>query len=435
MKIHHGWRRRALLRQKLFAFMERSRRIERSFKLLIVIATSFVIALILSGVPQGRYLLGSIAGRAHQSVRQIVGIPKLKSEADSSRKRSERGIEATRARVEHFYSEAEPACQRMLQYAGLDPKQMLLRTGNYDWTLLLSSKLFEADDEGRSYRFKPRTNSIWLMYYPRYGGGPMPLLVPDSPSLKDATTGVVAITVEASRQTTNSWGFRGPEPDLKAPLRGIVVGDSYMQGSFIGESETAPECLRRYLQDHRKTHVSILNAGVMGYSPEQYYYTLIAFADRFQPQFVVVSVFANDFGDIVDVGTKGVGDWTGGKTWLEKIVAFCRDRRWPYLIVPAPFVTHILKKRYSGYYPGILTNILDIDSLMYLYPIEDFANAQLSFVNEAKREGLTLRSCPLFNTAIGDDHFSAAGCEVWAEAVGRRLILLLDETISRPLRK
>ena len=33
------------------------------------------------------------------------------------------------------------------------------------------------------------------------------------------------IPVETSRQTTNSWGLRGPEPDRNAPLRGIVLGD------------------------------------------------------------------------------------------------------------------------------------------------------------------------------------------------------------------
>ena len=63
-----------------------------------------------------------------------------------------------------------------------------------------------------------------------------------------------------------------------------------------------------------------------------------------------------------------------------------------------------------------------------MYPIEDFANAQLKFVNKAKREGATLRTCPLFNTATADNHFSAAGSEVWAESVGRRLILLLGES-------
>ena len=201
----------------------------------------------------------------------------------------------------------------------------------------------------------------------------------------------------------------GPEPDVDAPVRGIVLGDSFMQGAFIGDDQTPPECLRLYLVDHLKTRVSILNTGVMGYSPEQYYYSLIAFADRFRPQFVVVSVFANDFGPGNEVVAKGAGDWQEGKYWLEKIVTYCRERRWPYLIVPLPYSGSVLDKRKSGYYPGILSNTLDTPSLMYLFPIEDFVNAHLRLRNESKRAGRTLSGCPLFNDAIRDGHLSAAG--------------------------
>ncbi len=112
-----------------------------------------------------------------------------------------------------------------------------------------------------------------------------------------------------------------------------------MQGMFIGDQETPPECLRRYLEAHFQRKVSILNTGVMGYSPEQYYYSLLAFVDRFRPQFVVVSVFTNDFGDLHDVPTKGLGDWEEGKYWLNKITQYCRTRGWPLLIVPAPVRT------------------------------------------------------------------------------------------------
>jgi hypothetical protein len=427
MRIPLSWRRLTPFRQISFAFMQRSQRTERRFKLLIVMTTCCVIALIVRGIPWGRYVSASITASARQAARNVAGISKPRSEIDESwRRRRQRGIEDTRKKVERFYARADPAYQRMLQYAGMDPEHMLLRWGNFNWTMLLSSKVFEVDDAGRSYRFKPQTRSIWLMGVPSGDGGPMFFIVPDGPGLADAIKGVVTNPREESKQTTNSWGLRGPEPDLDAPVRGLVLGDSYMQGMFIGDSETPPECLRRYLQDHLKTNVSILNTGVMGYSPEQYYYTLIAFADRFRPQFLIVSVFLNDFGSMTDVVDKGEGDWEEGKYWLQKIVDYCQARHWPYLIVPVPFVTQIVKKRNSGFYPGVLTNILRIDSLMYLYPIEDFANAQLKLVNEAKREGRTLQGCPLFNSAFGDSHFSPAGSEVWAESVGRRLILLLD---------
>ena len=68
--------------------------------------------------------------------------------------------------------------------------------------------------------------------------------------------------------------------------------------------------------------MSILNTGHLGYSPEQYYYSLLAFADRFSPHFVVVSVFANDFGEGNEVW-HGKGDWDEGKYWLDRIAQLC----------------------------------------------------------------------------------------------------------------
>jgi hypothetical protein len=74
----------------------------------------------------------------------------------------------------------------------------------------------------------------------------------------------------------------------------------------------------------------------------------------------------------------------------------------------------------------MLSNILDTPSLMYLFPIDDFVDAHLKLQRESERAGRPLSGCPLFNDAIGDGHFSAAGSAVWADSVGRRIILLLD---------
>ncbi len=80
------------------------------------------------------------------------------------------GIESTRTRVEQYYAESEPELQRSwMRYAGMDPEHGLLRWANYDWTLLLSSKVFEADETGRSYTFRPLTRSIWLRNVPASG--------------------------------------------------------------------------------------------------------------------------------------------------------------------------------------------------------------------------------------------------------------------------
>ncbi len=428
------WRRVEPPRQRVFEFLRRTRRRERWFKWSLLVATCSAAALILGLLPRGRYLAGSVASGTRQVARYTLGLPTPREEIDDAwRRYREKGIAESRRALESLYAEADSPHRRLMLYAGLDPEHGLIRWGNYNLTLLLPSSVFEADERGRSYRLRPDTRSIWLRNLTLQNGVLMFFLVPDRPELAEVIKGTPAIPVESSRQTTNSWGLRGPEPDSEAPLRGIVLGDSFMQGMFIGDRETPPECLRRYLEDHFKERVSILNTGVMGYSPEQYYYSLVDFADRFRPHFVVVSVFTNDFGDIHQVATRGRGDWGEGKYWLDKIARFCLSREWPHVFVPVPYEPNMLGRRRSGYYPGTLSNSLEINSTMFLDPTDDFINAHLERVIEGKRRGRRPRGCPLFNGEIPDGHFSTAGSEVWAASVGRRLVLLLEE--GRTMRK
>ncbi|MGP0063358.1 MAG: SGNH/GDSL hydrolase family protein [Isosphaeraceae bacterium] len=418
-------------RQRVFEFVRRTQRHERWFKCLLLVATCSTVALVLGLLPRGRYLVASVASGARRATRYSLGLSTPREEIDDGwRRYRELGIAESRRALEGVFAEADPAYRRLMRYAGLDPEHGLLRWGNFNVTLLLPSTVFEADETGRSYRFRPNTRSIWLRNLTLKSGVLMFFLVPDTTGLAEAIKGTPAIPVETSRQTTNSWGLRGPEPDPEAPLRGIVLGDSYMQGMFIGNRETPVECLGRYLERHFKKRVSILNTGVMGYSPEQYYYSLMAFVERFRPHFVVISIFTNDFGDLHEVPTKGVGDWEEGKYWLDKITEYCRSRGWPRLIVPAPYEPHMFGRRKSGNYPGILTNILDSSSLMFLDPTDDFINAHLELVIEGERNGRRPQGCPLFNGVISDGHFSAAGSEVWAASVGRRIMLLLEKDQS-----
>jgi hypothetical protein len=411
----------------VFDFIERRLRHERQFKRAILLVTGLAIILIFKAVPWGPSLSFAIDTWARRTFGESLRVSRSRAQIDESWRDYRRsGIELTRPHVERFYAESNPEFQRLLRYAGMDPAHGLLRWGNFNWTMLLSSKVFEPDDN-LSYRLRPRVRSIWLQNMTNQLVGTAFYLVPDGPGLAEAIRGTSAIPLETSRQFTNSWGLRGPEPELDAPLRVLVLGDSFMQGMFIGDEETPPECLRRYLARELKTRVSVLNAGVMGYSPEQYYYSLPAFGDRFQPQFVVVSIFANDFGNMIDATNQGVGDWREGKYWLERIFTYCTARHWPYLIVPAPYDLNLLKKRKSGNYPGMLNNLLNIESRKFLDPMEDFLNAHVKSRNAARREGRALKGSALFNNEFGDGHFSLAGSEVWAESIGRRLILLLEE--------
>ena len=81
----------------------------------------------------------------------------------------------------------------------------------------------------------------------------------------------------------------------------------------------------------------------------------------------------------------------------------------------------------SGNYPGKIANVLEITGPEYLDPIAEFANAQLEIINKFRRLGLASPGSPLFNGRIGDGHFSARGCEIWAAAVGRRLALSIEK--------
>ena len=266
--------------------------------------------------------------------------------------------------------------QRLLRFAELDPEHALVRWGNFDRTVLLPGNIFERDDSGRSYRFRPNVRSIWVRNFPIKGQVKAYFQVPEKPEALDLVKGTHASIVEGSVQTTNSWGLRGPEPNLKASWRGIVLGDSYMQGLFVGDEETPTECLKRDLKSRLQASVEILNTGHLGYSPEQYYYTLVEFGRRFPPQFVVVSIFANDFGGTIEKVFQGEGDWEEGRYWLWRIREYCLKRNAVFLVVPAPWVRQIEEPQLAGNYPGKLTNVLEATGLEYLDPIEDFVNAR-----------------------------------------------------------
>jgi hypothetical protein len=200
-----------------------------------------------------------------------------------------------------------------------------------------------------------------------------------------------------------------------------------MQGLFIGDDQTPPESLRRYLQKQLKTRVSVLNTGHLGYSPEQEYYTLLEYAERFHPRFVVLSLFANDFGGVFEVAAGKGGDWPEGKYWLGQITQYCRGRGIVALTIPAPLESQINARRFAGNYPGKVSNILESAGIEFLDPIESFVNEHLARVLEGTRAGNRPTTSPLFNGVIADGHFSAIGSELWAAAVGRRLVLLLEK--------
>lgn len=413
--------------------IERARRLARIFKLGILGVTILVLAGLLAGTASGRYAAAWAYGKVGRGIASLAGSGGDRDWVDAEwRRRRLFDMEQARIKLRAAYAGYDAKLKGLVRAAGLDPDHALLRWGNFDKALLLPSTVFEADDSGRSYRFRPNFRSIWVRNLRSKEGVLAYFPIPDEPEILGLADEAGASVVQESVQNTNSWGLRGGEPDASADLRGIVLGDSYMQGLFVADDQTPSECLKRVLTDRFKTTVDVLNTGHLGYSPEQEYFTLKEYAGRFPPQFVILSLFANDFGDLFEV-LDGRADWEENRHWLGEIAEFCEKLDVPLMVVPAPWVNHIEGPRRTGHYPGRIPDLVP-ESAVYFDPMEDFVEAQDRETSALRAKGEATTPSPLFNGKIGDGHFSTLGSRVWAEAVGRRLVRLLERRGTAPRR-
>ena len=180
----------------------------------------------------------------------------------------------------------------------MDPDHALIRYGRGDQAFAISSQVFEPDEHGRSYRFRPSTRSVWLRQITIRGGPFMMFQVLDTPA------------APGGRRPGRGDRRRGLDPEHQ--FLGTARGRTRFRGRMCGGSCSATRSCRRCStetptrrrfnssttsRDAWKLSVSILNTGHIGYSPEQYYYSLLEYGERFRPHFVVVSVCPNDFGD------------------------------------------------------------------------------------------------------------------------------------------
>ena len=343
------------------------------------------------------------------------------------RVRRRRGIDLTERSLASFYRGTSEEMRALFRVAEMDPDHALIRCGRADQAFVISPQVFEPDERGRSYRLRPNVRSIWLRQI-TLRNGPFGLFqVLDTPEHRAAAVRAGAIVDEGSAQHTNSWGLRGPEPDLSAPVRGIVLGDSFMQGMFVGDEDTPPLCLERYLRSAWKVPVTIVNTGHIGYSPEQYYYSLREYGERVKPQFVVVSVCPNDFGDGLAV-LRGEGDgFDEAEFWLGEIQQWCHSR----VIPPACWSSSPLISRSSecdwtrSTRAGSATSPTRPGGL--LRPAQR-VHRRIHEVMAGRPHGAgrRCRDASLYNYADRRRPLLAPGAALWAEIVGRRLALLVD---------
>ena len=413
-------------RQRLLPAFERSRRLDRRFKYAILALTSACLVGMIGGSSVGRYSVVRLTNRVVRSLKGLIGFPPAREGAEAEwRLKRAVGIERT-ARIyrDFFEGEAPPRWRRILSAAGMAPRDVLLRWANYDWTVVLSPKVFEADDSGRAYRMRPGSRAFWPRNHSLPHGLSCFFFLPDIPEVRSALAEANEEILPESFQATNSWGCRGPEPDLDARVRGLVLGDSFMQGLFVADDQTPPECLSRTLREAWDVPVSILNTGHLGYSPEQYYYTLREYFDRFRPHFVVLSVCPNDFGDATVL--EGGGDFAEGKYWINAIQEFCWRRQVTCLLVPVPLESQVVRQGDQGHYPGRVSGLSSSIPPFYLNPVAAFTDENLRLLRQAKALGRRPSTSPLFNGHLEDGHFSALGSALWGREVGRRIALLLD---------
>lgn len=99
---------------------------------------------------------------------------------------------------------------------------------------------------------------------------------------------------------TNSDGFRGKELRKNPRKRIMVYGDSNIQAEFSKEENTFVSKLEENLMYYYKKDIEVVNAGVIGYGPDQALLRMKEEAPLYNPDMIIFHVFAdNDFGDVL----------------------------------------------------------------------------------------------------------------------------------------
>jgi len=109
--------------------------------------------------------------------------------------------------------------------------------------------------------------------------------------------------------TSNSLGFRGPEPDSPPKNSVLFIGDSFTMGFGVNDGEEYPALIKAELDAvFGKNAVNVVNTGMGNSGNGRWIKLLKSEADQYKPQLVVLQVMANDFEDNVREGYFSVSD-------------------------------------------------------------------------------------------------------------------------------
>ena len=105
---------------------------------------------------------------------------------------------------------------------------------------------------------------------------------------------------QAIRWSTNSDGFRGKELLSDPAVRIMVYGDSNIQARFSDLQNTYSYRLQEYLSNITGQNIEVINAGTIGFGPDQSMVRFSMEVKKYKPDLVNFHIYAeNDFGDLL----------------------------------------------------------------------------------------------------------------------------------------
>src|SRR5262245_37791908 len=302
-----------------------------------------------------------------------------------------------------MYSKLPSDSRRLLDVAGYKADERLVCVANFDGTLIFSGSVMRLDPL-RGYRFREGQANLWVLP----SGIPYQIPVPDREQVRAVLDEAgIAIT---SREEINSFGCRGPEWEDadKYDLRVLIVGDSFAEGILVPAEQIFSARLQSKLEVRTGIKVLVANAGVIGYSTEQEFYTMSDLAPQLRPDIVILCFFANDVHrdhhQVLNSQNYNA-EWEIAKGWLDRCAAYCRTQGIRFAVAVIPDRSQLSSRTSRKRYQHRLEQIAADLGIYFIDPDERF---------------LSHRREPLY--LYGDDHLSPEGHELLAETLADHVV-------------
>jgi lysophospholipase L1-like esterase len=266
------------------------------------------------------------------------------------------------------------------------------------------------------------------------------------------------------RLSTNSLGFRGPEPTTPVTNGVVFLGDSYTMGYGVNDGEEFPALIASKLKTLRPTQsLPVVNMGVGRTGNGRWLRFLRHEASRYSPRVVVFQLMGNDYEDNVLEGLFTLAP--DQRTLIEQPVPPPgRERQLQRILELIPFLAEsylvglvrqawahpasaLAPDRKEAHWPGDKAQPYDL--LTYRIVEESVATAQKNGVTVvfasvgvegARSTALGEHLAPLGIRPVRlpskweapelyyrvDGHWNAAGHAAVAETIGRAIVAALD---------